>query len=270
FGIVRTMYKNQYHDQMPRIGAPFDTILLEDLEIAPDYKFYIFMDTFYVTERQRAVIEKKVKRNGNTALWLFGAGYVTDKGLSDAAMKELTGIDIAAYDGGGKMRMTLCDAEHPITRGVMPGIQFETADETGPLFYSRDKDARILGMTNVVPCTNSEGVFKSGSETMPGFVVKEMDNWHSVWCAVPNIPPALLRNMAKEAGVHIYSDGDDVVYANRFIVSVTARYGGERTIKLPKPCMVVDAFTGEVVSEKTGSFNADLKQYETKIWRLEY
>ncbi|MBN1445172.1 MAG: beta-galactosidase, partial [Candidatus Omnitrophica bacterium] len=29
FGIVRTMYKNQYHDQMPRIGAPFDTILLE-------------------------------------------------------------------------------------------------------------------------------------------------------------------------------------------------------------------------------------------------
>jgi len=242
---------------------------LSDLGLAPEYKFYIFLDAFYVTDQEKAVIREKVLRNGHTVLWLFGPGFVTDTGLSSESTSQLTGMTIKAYNGGGRLRLTLCDLDHPVTRGIMPGLQFETLDETGPIFYVKDDGARVLGMTDAIPCTNSRGTFQSGLESMPGFAVKEMNAWRSVWCAVPNLPAALLRNIARYAGVHIYSNGDDFVCANRFMVSVHARYGGKRLIALPRPSTVTDAFTGKKIAARAKEFEIHLKRNETGFWLLD-
>ena len=268
FGIVRTLFKSQYHDHMSRIGAPFDTILLSDLALASEYKLYIFLDAFYLTADDKRVIKEKVLCNGHTVLWLFGPGFVTETGLSSESTSRLTGMRIRAFNGGGRLRLTLCDLDHPVTRGITPSLQYQTLDETGPIFYVDDDGARVLGMTDVVPCTNSEGIFQSGLETKPGFAVKEMPGWRSIWCAVPNLPPPLLRNIAGVAGVHIYDDAGDFVCANQVMVAVHAHYAGKRTIRLPRPCTVTDAFDGALIAEDAKSFEVNLKRNETRIWWL--
>jgi len=43
------------------IGAPVDYILLNDLEKAKSYKMYIFLNAFYLTEQQTAIIKKTAR-----------------------------------------------------------------------------------------------------------------------------------------------------------------------------------------------------------------
>jgi beta-galactosidase len=62
--------------QLHRMGAPFDAVLLDDLEKLRPYKLYIFLNTFRVTPEQRAAIARVVKRAGRTALWVYAPGFV--------------------------------------------------------------------------------------------------------------------------------------------------------------------------------------------------
>ncbi|MBN1445177.1 MAG: beta-galactosidase [Candidatus Omnitrophica bacterium] len=259
----------QYFEQIPKIGAPFDSYLLQDMDNMPDYKLYIFLDTFALNEKEKESIRRVVRQKGRTALWIYAPGYITEDGLSDEAMSEITGIKLLSKDIGGQLRAYLCDMQHPITADCSPGLEWETQEPIGPIITSRDKDARILGMLHASPVLNSRGYERWGVEYDTGLAVKEFENWRSVWCGVPDMPADLLRGIARYAGVHIYSEGNDFLCTNNSMVSIHAAYAGKRTIKLPKPARVVDAFTGEVISEKTDSFDTELKQYETKMWWLE-
>jgi len=51
-------------------------------------------------------------------------------------------------------------------------------------------------------------------------------------------PAALLRNIARAAGVPIYSDAHDVVYADRNYVGIYAPDGGTQTVHLAHRSMV--------------------------------
>jgi hypothetical protein len=96
-----------------------------------------------------------------------------------------------------------------------------------------------------------------------------MKDWTSVYCSVPVLPPAVIRNMAREAGAHIYCDNDDFVAANDWMLCVCAASDGPRTIRLPRKAKVVDALTGETVKRRAASFEIDMKYGETRVWRLE-
>jgi hypothetical protein len=258
----------QYYEQMPRIGAPFDTYILQDLDNIPDYKLYIFLDTFALSEKEKESIRRVVRKKGRTALWIYAPGYITENGLSDEAMSEITGIRLLSRNMSGQLRASLCDMQHPITAGCAPGLEWEVSEPVGPVITSRDKDAQVLGMWHLSPGFDNLGRERIGVEFGTGLVVKELDGWRSVWCGVPNIPASLLRGIAAYAGVHIYSDANDFLCANHSMASIHARYAGKRTIRLPTTARVVDAFTGEVVSDGATTFTVDLKKYETKMWWL--
>ncbi|BBH25037.1 hypothetical protein Back11_64000 [Paenibacillus baekrokdamisoli] len=87
--------------ELSKAGAPFDRYLIEDLEqglVPNNYKVYIFMDTFYLTNAQRAAIEA-LKGGGRTLVWTWAPGYVSDSGLSTANMASLTGLNFTQVSG---------------------------------------------------------------------------------------------------------------------------------------------------------------------------
>jgi hypothetical protein len=193
---------------------------------------------------------------------------VTEKGLSVDATSKLTGIKLAVQNVSGEFSAVLSDTEHPLTQGLDSRTSWKarpTASKGdvafGPLFYCTDKDAHTLAVLDRSVKKNLVG--------KPVMAVKQMDDWRSIWCGVPEIPSALLRRIAGTSGVHVYSDSDDVVYASNVMVSVAVKNAGERVIRLPKASRVVDAFTGEVVSESTKEFKMPFKQCETRMWWLE-
>ena len=267
--LLMSLIPEQYCHHLPYVGAPFHTYLLSDLARIPEYKFYIFLDTFRLSNEDKKTIRKKILCNNHTVLWVYAPGYVTEKALVPEAVTEITGIKLAAKHLGGRLHLTLCDMDHEITKGLDPGLEWVSWGAFGPVFYCVDSEAGVLGMLKAVPATDQQGKAKTAVLFKPGLAVKEMDGWRSVWCGVPAIPAGVLRGIAGAAGVHIYTPGNDVVYANRFMVAVHTRYAGKRVISLPHPASVTDAFTGEKIAEKAKTFEVHLDQFETGIWLLD-
>ncbi len=260
--LLSVVMSNQVSEQLTRIGTPFDVYLLSDLAKLPEYKMYVFLDTFYLTDKDRTIIKEKVLNRNHTVLWMYAPGYVTDKELSPEAISEITGIKLAVKDTSGEFAATLSNPNHAITKGLDPKLSWKTsAGPFGPLFYSIDPDAQTLAVL-----TGGAGGEESGK---PELAIKEMAGWRSIWCGVPEIPAVLLRQIARKGGVHIYTDSDDVVYANNFMVSVHTRTAGKRTISLPGQFSVTDAFTGRKIVGKVKEFEVNLNQYETGFWLLE-
>jgi hypothetical protein len=88
----------------------------------------------------------------------------------------------------------------------------------------------------------------------PGLVVKKISNWTSIYSSAPIVPAALLREIARVAGCHIYSDGNDVVYANRDYLGIYMPAGGSRTIHLPATSDVTDLLTNQKLGQGEREF----------------
>lgn len=84
------------YTELCRTGAPFDTILLDDIGNAslPDYRVYIFLNCFCLDAAERARIARVVRRKGKTAVWFYGAGFLRPEGASAKNLSELTGMQM--------------------------------------------------------------------------------------------------------------------------------------------------------------------------------
>jgi hypothetical protein len=79
----------------------------------------------------------------------------------------------------------------------------------------------------------------------------------------------VLRRLAREAEVHLYSDAGDQVLTLPGYVAVHGGSAGERTIRLRRPASVEDAFTGERVAEGTATIRTRFGFGETKVCRVQ-
>jgi len=125
-----------------------------------------------------------------------------------------------------------------------------------PLFYLDDPEARELGQV----------VFGQGS-CLPGMGVKTCGGWTSIYIAVPNVPAAVWRGIARFAGVHLYSEEGDVLHVSRQLLGVHTVAGGERTFALPgKVERVHDLYNDRTVAADTARFTVNLSPRSTELY----
>jgi hypothetical protein len=240
-----------------RFGAQHDIYLLDDLLDGglPDYKLYVFLNPWHLDRAQRQKITRIVKRDGKTALWMYAAGFLDTDG-SVENMTELTGFRFGRQNNPWGPFMHVTDFDHEITRGIRQDMFWGTTAPLGPLFHLADPDARVLG----------QAVFSLG-RSKPGLGVKEMQGWRSVWSATPDIPAAILRGVARFAGVHLYNEDGDVLYTTRDLLAVHTVGGGERVFRLPRKVQVVhELFEGRSVARHADRFTVTLKPASTELY----
>ncbi len=264
--------------QLGFIGAPWEPYLLTDIgnpELR-DFKVYLFLNTFHVSPEQKELIHEKLKRNNATAIWVYAPGYIRNEKLSAEAISELTGIKIAEDMSEGELRVEITDYRHAYTETLPEGFVYGTDVDVesiirwydhqiylkdprdpklerdlpgfriAPRFYSVDEDADVLGMLAEVG--------------KPGLVVKkQVEGWTSVYSSAPIIPAPLLRNIIRYSGGNIYSEGNDVVYANNSSLCIYSPGGGERIISLPGEKLVVDLLSNRVIANNSAEFTLDLE-----------
>ncbi|MCP4641809.1 MAG: hypothetical protein GY851_15305 [bacterium] len=80
--------------------------------------------------------------------------------------------------------------------------------------------------------------------------------------------PEEIRALWHAAGVHVYLNSDDVLYAGNGWLSVHTVPGGSRTVRLPFMARVEDAFTGQVVAEGTSQLDLTLPPKSTTLFRV--
>ena len=257
------------------LGAPFETVRLADLVAGrtPPFKFYLFLNTFRVTSHQRERVQARLSQNGATALWVYAPGYI-DQNLSVENICRLTGIRLAERDQTGELCVKITNFAHPYTRSLPGGMAYGTdvnveairryfdhqiylkdlSDpnlpplpglKIAPQFYGDDSEATVLG--------------RLAGHDRPGLLVKRLSRWTSVYSSAPILPAALLRNIARAAGCHIYTDANDVVYASRRFLAIYSPTGGQRTIQLRRPGRVLDLLEGRVLASKAQSFSLQLQ-----------
>jgi hypothetical protein len=237
-----------------RSGAPFDVVLAADLPKInlAQYKAFIFLDTFYLTDGERKAIEEKVKTNHNTVLWVYAPGYVSDQQLSVAAMSRLTGITLQKLDTGLPARIDVLKNKNPLTHRA--AATFGLSANIRPAFCVKDSIAIPLGTIAGTPKT--------------GLAVKKFPAWTSIYTFAPPIDPDLLRSIFRAAGVHIYNESNDVLYANKHFLAVNTDLGGLRTIKLPHKSDVMGLFKNKLLAQNTLTFDVNLKPKSVELFLI--
>ena len=81
--------------------------------------------------------------------------------------------------------------------------------------------------------------------------------------------PAALREILHAAGVHLYIEGENPVFANQRLLAVHCKTGGEKTVALPRSYRkVVDVLSGTIVAEDSSSFVHRFRTPDTTLFEL--
>jgi hypothetical protein len=246
---------------LARFGAPHDVYLLNDLIDGhlPEYKMYIFLNPFHLTDARREGLKKQIRRDGKTSVWLYAAGYLNETPSLDN-IADLTGFRLGKWDNPWGPFMHVTHFDHTITRDVPQDLFWGTTAPLAPLFHIEDIDATELGQ-----------VVYSLGRCQPGLGVKSFqrggNSWHSVYCATPDIPAPLLRGIARFAGVHLYNDAGDVIHATPDLLGLHTLSGGKRDIRLANAVEIVyDLFCDEIVATNTDHFEVSLQPISTSLY----
>lgn len=252
-----------FRREINRIGAPVGYYLFDDLidGKVPDAKLYIMLNTFSLNQQERVAVNKIIKRDGKVSIWFYAPGYIDENSertdnissLLQIPIKEVTGISSFAkwYPG---------DA---LVQGLYG--EFDTRVTFSPKFAAEI----ILGSeTEIRPLAQ----FKDTYDCFP-IVVKRDSNHKIIYSSGLYLPSAFLRNVAKEAGVFIYLDTDDIVQSNGRWLSVTLANGEEgkvytRIIRLPGRYNVYDPINKINVAVNVDYFSLNLKFGEARLFKL--
>ncbi|MCP4644586.1 MAG: hypothetical protein GY851_29350 [bacterium] len=239
--------------ELGRVGAPFAIVDLADLADLPPYKLYILPNCFAPTQAERDAIARCLARDGASALWIGPAGAYRDGRLDESGMKALTGWPLALQDTPLPWRVIPTDeAEVWGWRDTDP---FGPGRPNAPLALPDSHDGITLG------------VLEDG--TTPAVVARDQGSGVSVFSAVPQLPAPLIRAVAHHAGVHLYIDTPDIVWASRGILAISVNEAGPRTVRLPAPRRVTDLWTGKAVADNADTFTIDIPAGGTALSRLD-
>jgi hypothetical protein len=97
-----------------------------------------------------------------------------------------------------------------------------------------------------------------------------MGGWTSVYAfEYQTMTPAAIREILRCAGVHLYVEGEDPVFANRRLLAIHCQAGGEKRIALPRVCKrVVDVLKGVTVAEQAAAFTYRFESPDTVLFEL--
>lgn len=261
--------------ELARIGAGVDQYYHDDMSLSnmPDYKLYVFFNTFVLNDSERKAILTKLQKNNATAIWIYAPGIINpdyDPKFDVENMNQLTGFDFAMEMGVFNPKYKFNNIHHPISQGLDPHKLFgyesspyynnivmgsgQPVHYNFPLFYIKDKDAEILA-----------NYAESGH---PAVAFKRADGYNSLYHGSKIISHELVRSVAKYAGCHIYSDNDNVVYASDSFLTVHASYSGECKIKFKELTSPYEVYEKKFYGEGVTEISFKIYFGETKMFSL--
>lgn len=263
--------------ELPYFGAGYDQYYHDDMKNPdmPPHKLYVFVNTLVLTKEEREVIKDRLVREGACALWLYAPGFIdtsAEKKLACEHISELVGINISMVEDSFDANFRWVDKPHEITRelgsreifgnlkrkrtfGSLPPFAFSHWDSyLYPLFYPDDDSAEELAYFV--------------STGYPAVALKELDGYRSIFYGAKHINSKTLRAIAKFAGVHIYSESEDVIFVGRNYITHHASSSGRKHIRLPKKSTVTEVYENRVYAEEACEFFFDSYFGETKMFRI--
>lgn len=217
-------------DGLNECGAPYDFFNQNDLPYInhSQYKMYVFFNALEITDEVKKYIKEKL--SDKTVIWVYAPNL---------------------YSGGTE---EVCDIKlqkinDPNAKIEYKGSVFGFSDPTEPLFAAKDDSAQILARyTDGTPACAKKG--------------------NSVYIATGNVPHQMWRDIAREAGVHIYSETDGALYVDSRSIGRQTMHEEDITIKLPFDCELEELFDGGTYKTENKALRYKAENGETKLFLI--
>lgn len=248
--------KNDPRIAMTRSGVDADLYLLDDV-LHPDFKaprVLWFADALELTPGQAAEIRKRHANSGRVLVWAWapGAGSVEDIG-------KVAGFRLErAPEADGRPVLALENTGDPLMDGVRNLVLATYRPYVmGPVWKVTDPDAVVLG-------------HYLGTK-VPAMAVKRYPDHTEVFIGQGgNATPALVRNIAREAGAHCWNESDDPTAQAGNLLICSAASSGKKKIFLPDNVTDVRSLTGQPVSKEDQTVFCTLQYGEVLVLELTF
>lgn len=215
--------------EFTHLGAPFDLYSTDDITIDALSKYrMIAVIDGIALSTEARTALKSLQKDGRTFVWFYGAGAF------DPADGVFSAENISDLTG---LKFTLTN-DQPMQRGtVFPNWNFWLECRYKPGF-------------------------------LPLEAMADFDTWSSWYFGLPNASSEKLREIARKAGVFIYSETSDVFSVSESALMLHASFSGPKTIRLPKAKKVTDMISGNLVGKHITDFSFSLERGETALFEL--
>lgn len=198
-----------------KAGVVMDHIYLFDLPKAnlKQYKAIVFMNVYKINASMRSFIDTKVCNDNRTIFWQYLPGVTDGNQMNLPLAQQMVKIGFKPTKYEGKPSVIIkIDNE----------LQFEYDLDAfpNPAIAISDPTAKAIGFLN-----DSKTVIMAQ---------KQYKTHTIIYSVFPIHTPELYRKLFSNAGCHIYSNANDVIYANSDIFWIHSLAGGNRKILLKK------------------------------------
>lgn len=211
-------------NEVASVGAPFDVYLLEDLPLLSasgrlaQYRLAVLPNAHAVDSALREEIRRSLCADGRTVVFQGLPGYVCGREKGVECVKRLTGIAVRELAN----RNAATAEAFPDGRRIVWG----SVHRSDPQLVIADPEAEELGWFVQGTVLVKPGVSNGGA-----LASRRFPNWRSVICTIHSLPSELLRHFAAEAGVHVYSEHGDQVFAGPDWCAMSAKMPGRHVMR---------------------------------------
>ena len=184
-----------------RAGVSFAFAEINDVAdgLFGDGKLYIFLNPYRISHETACRLHQQLQ--GKKALWMYGFGETAPEDV-----EMLTGMRIGLTE---------------------PGLAKPALTEVGKTKYAAlPMDGKTVTHRYAAETGNVYGVYENGACGFAG----TGDHW---FYGGTSLDAALIRGMAAEAGIHIYTEGEDLFITDGKIAVYCALEAGEKQILFP-------------------------------------
>lgn len=274
-GYVSDLMVDYYRNsELHHIGAGLDFYFNRDIEDMPDYKVYLMINLFNLSDNERDAIRKKATKNGAMIIWLYAPGFINpdeEKRVSLKNIEELIGMKVGCEEG---YCAPVFQVEYPLSDAVKladidreyghiykPYVSsYSFYNEVGPhiessRFYIDDDSVTVLGR------------YTSDGKTALA-MKKDSYGITNVYCASRILNAELLTSLAEYAGCHIYNHKEDCILVNNNFLTVHAAYTGKHTIYLKENCNPFEVYEKKYYGKNIDVLEVDMKKGDTLMFSL--
>jgi len=180
-------------------------------------------------------------------VWCYAPGYQEPHRVNQKAMEELTGFGLVqAQPATARVNHAQTGQQLCLTEG------FGVEKPVTPLFAAAD-------------ASPDETLATYGDDSAAVALRKTDDGW-SLFVGPPALSSQLTRLAARHAGVHLYTQTDCNVCANRPFVLVHASQDGPLEIDFGRPGTITDLMSGDAVGQGP-TITLPIKPGETRVFQ---
>ncbi len=244
-------------------GIPYRVYLFSDLEKdnMPAYRAYLFPNLFRVDEERLAVLERQVFAEGRISIFGPATGITDGQRLSAEGASRLLGVEMELVRQHAPRRV-IVGGEHPVVEALPAALTYGDSTHYGPLLIPAEGALEAAGAVELGRASLYWSINR------PGLFLREAGTHRVAWSAAVPLPAALLRELGRAGGCHVWCEDDDVVLASETVAALHSVKRGARVLKLPSARPVWDLYKGEKLGEAVAEIPLQINPPETRVFYL--